>query len=112
MNYRYTVVALSELLAVAINGEQGFVACAAHVRADGFKKMFVTRASRHAAAAYELRELIGQLGGDPGMHGRILGAAHRGWANLQAALTQNTDDALIDECEHGEDHALEVYRNA
>ena len=27
-------------------------------------------------------------------------------------MTQNADDALVDECEHGEDHALEVYRNA
>jgi uncharacterized protein (TIGR02284 family) len=27
-------------------------------------------------------------------------------------MTQNTDEALVDECEHGEDHALEVYRNA
>jgi uncharacterized protein (TIGR02284 family) len=27
-------------------------------------------------------------------------------------LAQNTDAALMEQCEHGEDHALEVYRNA
>jgi uncharacterized protein (TIGR02284 family) len=46
------------------------------------------------------------------MRGKILSTARRGWMNLHAALTRNHDDALVDECEHGEDHALEVYRNA
>jgi uncharacterized protein (TIGR02284 family) len=112
MNYRYTIVTLSELLAVAWDGERGFITCAEHARADGLKKLFVSRASRHAAAAAELRELIRQLGGDPAIRGKILGAARRGWMHLHGALTQANDDALVDECEHGEDHALEVYRNA
>ncbi len=46
------------------------------------------------------------------MRGKIFSATRRGWMNLHVALTQNTDEALVDECEHGEDHALEVYRNA
>ena len=112
MNYRYTIVTLSELLAVARDGEHGFITCAEHARADGLKKLFVSRASRHAAAAAELRELIRQLGGDPAMRGKILGAARRGWIHLHSALTQDNDDALVGECEHGQDHALEVYRNA
>jgi uncharacterized protein (TIGR02284 family) len=112
MNYRYTIVTLSELLAVTRNGEHGFITCAEHAHADSLKKMFAAGASRHASAAGELRELIAQLGGDPSMRGKILGANRRGWMNLHAALTQNNDDALVDECEHGEDHALEVYRNA
>jgi uncharacterized protein (TIGR02284 family) len=112
MNYRYTIPTLSELLAVARSGEHGFMACAEHAHADALKKLFVSRANRHAAAAGELCELIAQLGGDPAACGKIRGAIRRGWVNLHAALTQNTDQALIDECEHGEDHALEVYRNA
>jgi uncharacterized protein (TIGR02284 family) len=31
---------------------------------------------------------------------------------VHAALALNDDGALVDECERGEDHALEVYRNA
>jgi uncharacterized protein (TIGR02284 family) len=112
MNDRYTIVTLSELLAVTRNGEHGFLTCAEHARADTLKKLFATRARRHASAAAELRELIGRLGGDPANHGKILGAARRGWVNLHAALTQGNDAALVDACEHGEDHALEVYRNA
>ena len=112
MNDRYTIATLGELLTVARGGERGFMACAEHAHADILKKLFVSRASRHAAAGAELRELIRQLGGDPEASGKIRGATRRGWVNLHAALTQNTDEALVGESEHGEDHALEVYRNA
>jgi uncharacterized protein (TIGR02284 family) len=112
MNYRFTIVTLSELLAVSREGEHGFVTCAEHARADLLRRLFVSRATRHARAAVELRELIGELGGDPAMRGKIFTTTRRGWVNLQAALTQNNDDALVDECELGVDHALEVYRNA
>jgi uncharacterized protein (TIGR02284 family) len=112
MNYRYTIVTLSELLAVTREGEHGFDNCAENARAAALKTLFVSRARRHSAAAAELRELIAQLGGDPSIRGKILSTTRRGWMNLHTALTRNTDDALVDECEHGEDHALEVYRNA
>lgn len=112
MSYRYTIVTLSELMAVTRNSEHGFIACAEHARADALKKLFASRARRHAVLAEELRELVAQLGGDPGERGKLHGGSRRGWANLHIALTQNDDAALVDECEHGEDHALEVYRNA
>ncbi|MFL6605298.1 MAG: ferritin-like domain-containing protein [Steroidobacteraceae bacterium] len=112
MNDRYTIATLGELLAVARSSEHGFMACAQHAQADALKKLFAQNASRHTAASAELCELVAQLGADPAACGRIRGAARRGWANLHVALTQNTDEALLNECEHGEDHALEVYRNA
>jgi uncharacterized protein (TIGR02284 family) len=112
MNYRYTIVTLSELLAVTREGEHGFTICSEHASADGLRKLLMSRAHWHAASAMELRELIGQLGGDPAMRGKIFSTTRRGWMNLHTALTQNNDEALVDECEHGEDHALEVYRNA
>jgi uncharacterized protein (TIGR02284 family) len=112
MKHRYTIVTLSELLAVNRDGEQGFSTCADHARGEWLRRVFTSRASRRAAAAAELRDLIAQLGGDPAMRARILGADHRGWANLRSVLVLNDDDALVDECEHGDDHALEVYRNA
>jgi len=112
MNYRYTIATLSELLAVARNGERGFMACAQRAHAEVLKKLFAGGASRHAAAAAELCELIAQLGADPSACGKIRGAARRGWTHLHIALTQDTDEALLNEWEHGEDHALEVYRNA
>jgi uncharacterized protein (TIGR02284 family) len=112
MSHRYTIVTLSELLAANQESEHGFTTCAEHARREFLRRAFTSRASRRVRAAAELRDLIGQLGGDPGARASIPGASRRGWANLRSALALNDDDALVDECEHGEDHALEVYRNA
>jgi uncharacterized protein (TIGR02284 family) len=112
MNYRYTIVTLAELLTVTRDGEHGFTVCLEHARSDQLKRMFASCAHRKAVAATQLTELIAQLGGDPAARTRLVGATRRGWLNLPTALAQNTDQALVDECEHGEDHALEVYRNA
>jgi len=46
------------------------------------------------------------------MRGKILSTTRRAWASLSGTLTQNNDEALVDECERGEVHGLEVYRNA
>jgi uncharacterized protein (TIGR02284 family) len=112
MKHRFTVVTLSELLAVNRDGEIGCAACAEHARAESLKHEFKNRARRRAVAAAELRNLIEQLGTDPAMPARIPGADRRGWANPQASLVLKDDAALIDEFEHGEVYALEVYRNA
>jgi uncharacterized protein (TIGR02284 family) len=113
MNYRYTIVTLTELLTVTRDGQDGFTTCVEHARGDELKRLFALRARRNATAAAELFELITQLGGDPAVRSRTIGAAtRRGWVNLHTALTQNTDEALLDEYERSEDHALEIYRNA
>ena len=112
MNNRYTIVTLSELLMVTRDGDHGFTVSAEHARNDELKKLFASYARRHAAAAAELSDLIAQLGGDPATGGTSAGAARRGWVNLHAAVTANSDEALIEECERSEDRALEVYRNA
>lgn len=112
MNYRYTIVTLTELLTVTRDGAHGFTCCLEHARSAELRRMFDARACRNATVAAELSELIAQLGGDPAARTKFIGSARRGWANLNTALAQNTDDALLEECEHGEDHALEVYRNA
>jgi uncharacterized protein (TIGR02284 family) len=112
MKHRYTIVTLTELLTVTRDGGHGFTLCADHSRSADLKRMFASRARRNALIAVELSEVIAEFGGDPAVRSRIIGATRRGWVNLQSALTLNSDDALVAECERGEDHALEVYRNA
>jgi uncharacterized protein (TIGR02284 family) len=117
MNHQYTIETLQELIAVRRDGEQGFRTCAEHARSEPLKRIFMIHARECTQALRELQGLIRQLGGDPDVRGTVLrgtvsGAAHRGWANLRAALARNEDGAILDECEHGESRALEIYRNA
>ena len=112
MYYRYTIVSLTELLAVVRESERGFRACAQNARHHALRLKFLAQASKRARRASALAELIRQLGGDPGRMGERPGTGSRGWVELRTVLALNDDAALVDACERGEDHALEVYRNA
>jgi len=117
MNHQYTIGTLTELIAVRRDGEQGFRTCAEYVRSERLKRIFMMHACECAEAIRELQGLVRQLGGDPDGSSTALrrtfsGAAHRGWDNLRAALARDEDGAILDECEHGESRALEIYRNA
>ena len=53
-----------------------------------------------------------ELGGDPENTGSTLGAIHRGWIDLKAAIAGNDEKAVLNECERGEDSAKKAYKDA
>ncbi len=56
--------------------------------------------------------LVSQFGGEPDTGGSASGALHRGWVAVRATLTGYSDQAMLDECERGEDAAVARYRKA
>jgi uncharacterized protein (TIGR02284 family) len=112
MNASQTVRTLNELITVTRDGERGFRACAARARDPLLRAHLLERAYACARAGLELTALIEQLGGEPVRYGSRIGAMHRGWLGLRAALARNDDRAILAECERGEGHALAIYRNA
>ena len=40
------------------------------------------------------------------------GAIHRGWIDIKSAVTGQDDEAILNECERGEDSAKDTYREA
>ncbi len=112
MNHHFAIATLSELLAVTRESETGFSACARSAQDRGLASALRARASRQAAAAAQISDLIDRLGGDPRERPRVIGASRRAWTDLESVVRLNDDDALLAQCEHGEDHALEIYRNA
>jgi uncharacterized protein (TIGR02284 family) len=59
-----------------------------------------------------LQELVRSLGGEPEKDGTLSGAAHRGWINIKAAVTNKDEGAILNECERGEDFAKEACADA
>jgi uncharacterized protein (TIGR02284 family) len=53
-----------------------------------------------------------RYGGEPELEGTITGALHRGWVAVRGSLVGYSDQAMLDECERGEDAALARYRAA
>ena len=74
--------------------------------------MFTTRADDCQHGARELQTLIVQLGGKPDEGGSATGAMHRGWVAVRGTLQGYSDQAMLEECERGEDAAMDRYRDA
>ena len=69
-------------------------------------------AQQRARFSAELNNEVLHRGGDPAKSGHVSATFHRGWINLKSAVTGNDDDAIIAECERGEDSAVSNYEDA
>lgn len=103
---------LNDLLETCRDGEYGFNTSAEHTKSPELKNILVRHAGECRQAGLELQALIRQLGGEPDEGGSMGGAMHRGWVSVRSALSTYTDQAMLDECERGEDVAVASYRKA
>lgn len=112
MSIEETVDTLNDLLETSLDGEMGFSNAAKYVESPSLRQVFVDRAQDCLRAAEELRTQIVALGGKPRERGSGSGALHRAWLNMRGKLTGHSDEAMLDECERGEDAAKARYRKA
>lgn len=105
---------LNDLIETCKDGEEGFKTCVedASDRHPQLKAMLVDRQRGCAAAASELQDLVRAQGGDPETSSSVAGALHRSWVNIKTAITGKDDEAVLNECERGEDSAVRSYRKA
>jgi uncharacterized protein (TIGR02284 family) len=62
--------------------------------------------------ARELKAVVTQLGGDPNQSGTFAGAAHRTFMEVKEIVTGAGDQALIQECIRGDEHAVNEFQDA
>ena len=103
---------LNDLVETCKDGEHGFRTCAEHAKSSSLRQALEMRADGCRISAAELQQLVSDQGGKPDDHGTLAAAAHRGWVAVRGALSGHTDVAILEECERGEDTALERYRDA
>jgi uncharacterized protein (TIGR02284 family) len=106
------VSTLNGLIETCKNGQEGFTQAADGVDDGNLQTLFREYAFRRSQYVGELQSLVQTLGGDPENSGSVAGALHRGWLNIKAAVTGGGSEAVLDECERGEDVAKEAYKNA
>jgi len=105
---------LNDLIETSKDGEYGFRTSAERAHSPTLRDRLNSRANACGAAAAELQALVRQYGGEPEDDGTALGAMHRGWVAVKAAISTNAreDHAILSECERGEDSAVAAYRKA
>lgn len=107
-----SISVLNDLIETSIDGEKGFHTAAEDIKNPEIKAYFLSRSSGCKTAVAELQEEVRALGGDPADSSTVAGGAHRLWVELKAALSGKSDEAVLNEVESGEDHALKAYKKA
>lgn len=103
---------LNSLIETCKDGHAGFHSAAEDVKNPDLKALFTTLAAQRQDFTGQLQALVRSLGGDTEKTGSLVGALHRGWIDLKAAVSSGDEHAILAECERGEDSAVAAYRGA
>ena len=103
---------LNDLIETSKDGQEGFKTCAEDIKHPELKALFVKRSVDCATAAAELQAEVRKLGGDPETSTSVAGDLHRRWLDVKSIFTGKDEEAVLNEAERGEDHALNAYKEA
>ncbi|MEP6944378.1 MAG: PA2169 family four-helix-bundle protein [Acidobacteriota bacterium] len=103
---------LNGLIEICKDGQNGFKDAAEGVENSELKTIFYEYSQQRSEFVGTLQGLVRSLGGDPEQSGSISGAIHRGWIDIKSAITGRDEEAILNECERGEDYAKEAYLDA
>ena len=103
---------LNHLISIAKDGVNGMNSAAESAKSPQLKSTLSQLSQDRERVATQLQDVVRRLGGDPDKSGTTLGAAHRAFMNVKEAVAGSTDEALLDECERGEDVAVREFKTA
>lgn len=103
---------LNGLIETCKDGQDGFKVAAEGIERSELKTVFYEFSQQRADFSGVLQELVRSLGGDPERSGSISAAVHRGWMDIKSLVTGKNEEAILNECERGEDYAKEAYTDA
>lgn len=110
---------VNDLIETSKDGMKGYQTAAENVENPEIKSELSRLSQQRASFVNELESAARQYGitakDDNTIEGLALdaaGAVHRGWINLKSAITGNSPDSILSECENGDAAALKTYEQA
>jgi uncharacterized protein (TIGR02284 family) len=103
---------INDLIETLKDGEEGFRTSADKLQEPALRAQFHSFASQRASFAASLQGEVSRIGGEPETTGSTAGSLHRGWIDLKSSVMGNSDHAILEEAERGEDSAVKAYRDA
>ncbi|PTX45308.1 uncharacterized protein (TIGR02284 family) [Christiangramia gaetbulicola] len=100
---------LNELLEKNYDAEKGYKLAAEKVKNERLKNFFSERAQERYDFGHELKSEIRNFGENPDKGTSIAGDVHRSWMNLKASVSNDKDEAVLEEAIRGEKAAVEEY---
>ena len=109
---RDIIGALNKCIEICTDGEKGYAAAAADVRAPDLKALFQAKSKERADFVLALQAALQKLGAFSENEGTARGTAHRGWVGARLALEGRKDRVVVEECARGEQMALKAFEKA
>lgn len=103
---------LNDLLELNRDSVEGFAKAKELAASPKLKKICASAEMERRAQVTELEPLVRAAGGRPEQDGSAKGTLHRTWLKVREALTPDSDTALINEAERGEDEIRDAYVDA
>ena len=111
MDNSHDITVLNSLIRTTLDSYKGFNdACE---DAEGQHSQFFQQMARERSeVASRLQAQVRALGGDPEDDSSFTAAAHRGFMDLKQAMMGDSDEAIVEEVERGEDYINAKYEAA
>jgi len=102
---------LNHLVTICNDGVYGYQNAAEDADSEALRAMFYEYSAQRRTAISQLNREITKLGGTTDEGGGPLGAMHRAWMDLRAALSTKDNKAVLGACVTGEKAAINAYDN-
>ena len=111
MDNSHDITVLNTLIRTTLDSYKGFDdACE---DSEGPQSQFFRQmAQERSQVASQLQAQVRALGGDPEDDSSFTAAAHRGFMDLKQAVMGDSDEAVVEEVERGEDYLKTKYEAA
>lgn len=103
---------LNGLIETCRDAEEGFRTCADGLKNAQLQTTLLDRAQNCQAATQQLQDLVRAQGGEPETGTSTSGKLFRRWVDVKAAITGKDEEAVLNECERGQDVALHNFQHA
>jgi uncharacterized protein (TIGR02284 family) len=106
------VTALNELVRINNDRIEGYQRASKETDDADLRMLFTEMAQQSQQYRDELASMVTSMGGDVAQGTTVSGKFYRVWMDVKAMLSSNDRKAALENCEFGEDVALESYETA
>ena len=103
---------LNDLIETSKDGQEGFKTCAEDIKHPELEIAVRAALRRLRHCGFRTASAVRSMGGDPETSTSVSGDLHRRWVDVKAMFTGKDEEAVLNEAERGEDHALKAYKEA
>ncbi len=108
--HKNTIDSLHQLIALNKDSDRGYKEASENIEDPELKTILYRLSQQRAEFRGEIEEILHKDYHDSANPSdSFLSKLHRGWMDFKSSLSSNDNEAVLEECLRGEEHAIEKY---